>query len=136
MNEKYGYIYIRTHSSYDIYNCCKMGKTNNIPERDTQYSTGEIIRGKFELVLEVENKKVGIIEKLLQNEFIILNIKYNAGTEFYNKKIIHLIEPYLIHLKIKYKKLTEDEIRNLLRCNRIKTILNKINIKLHFSEAL
>jgi hypothetical protein len=38
-----GYIYVRNHPSYE--DACKMGKSNNIPERDTQYATGEIKRG-------------------------------------------------------------------------------------------
>jgi hypothetical protein len=53
---------------------------------------------------------MGIVERLLQNEFRELNVKYDAGTEFYNKKIITLIEPYLITLGIMYKKLTKQEI--------------------------
>ena len=129
MNSINGYIYIRTHSTYNIYNACKLGKTKNIPERDTQYATSEIERGIFELVFEISIKQMDIVERLLQNKFSNLNIKYNAGTEFYNKEIINLIELYLIELDIKYKKLTKQEINNLIRCNRIRNIINKINIK-------
>lgn len=129
MNSNKGYIYIRNHISYDIYNACKMGKTNNIPERDTQYATGEIKRGYFEPVYEVPTEKMGIIERLLQNEFIKLNIKYDAGTEFYNKKIITLIEPYLTSIGIKYKKLTKQEISDLVRCNRVRNTMKKINFQ-------
>ena len=32
---------------------CKLGKTENIPDRDTQYATGEIRRGWFEPVFEL-----------------------------------------------------------------------------------
>jgi hypothetical protein len=129
MNQTEGYIYIRNHSSYDVDNACKMGKANNIPERDTQYATGEIKRGYFEAVFKVPIEKVGIIERLLQNEFRELNIKYDAGIEFYNKKIINLIEPYLITLGMKYKKLSNQEISDLVRCNRVRQTLKKINIK-------
>ena len=129
MNQSTGYIYIRNHQSYDVDNACKMGKANNIPERDTQYATGEIKRGYFESVFEVPIEKLGIIERLLQYEFRELNILYDAGTEFYNKKIITLIEPYLITLGIKYKKLSNQEISNLVRCNRVKKIVKKINIQ-------
>ena len=122
-----GYIYIRSHSSYD--DACKMGKSNNIPERDTQYATGEIKRGYFEIVFEIPIKIMGIIERLLQNEFRELNIKYDAGTEFYNKKIINLIEPYLIKIGIKYRKLLKQEINDLVRCNRVKKTMKKINIQ-------
>ena len=124
-----GYIYVRNHESYNIYNVCKMGKTTNIPERDTQYATGEIKRGYFEEVFEVPIKKMDIIERLLQNSFYELNIKYDGGIEFYNKKIITFIEPYLIKLKIKYKKLSKQEISDLLRLNRVKKTIKKINIQ-------
>jgi superfamily II DNA or RNA helicase len=129
MNSANGYIYVRNHPSYDIDDACKMGKANNIPERDTQYATGEIKRGYFEAVFEVPIEKMGIVERLLQNKFCELNVKYDAGTEFYNKKIITLIEPYLITLGIEYKKLSKQEISDLVRCNRVKKTFKKINIK-------
>lgn len=129
MNQTNGYIYVRNHPSYDVDDACKMGKANNIPERDTQYATGEIKRGYFEAVFEVPIEKMGIVERLLQNEFRELNVKYDAGTEFYNKKIITLIEPYLIILGIKYKKLSKQEISDLVRCNRVRKTIKKINIQ-------
>jgi len=129
MNQTNGYIYVRNHPSYDVDDACKMGKAINIPERDTQYATGEIKRGYFEAVIEVPIEKMGIVERLLQNEFRELNVKYDAGTEFYNKKIITLIEPYIITLGIKYKKLSKQEISDLVRCNRVRKTIKKINIK-------
>jgi len=129
MNQTNGYIYVRNHPSYDVDDACKMGKAINIPERDTQYATGEIKRGYFEVVFEVPIEKMGIVERLLQNEFRELNVKYDAGTEFYNKKIITLIEPYLITLGIKYRKLSKQEISDLVRCNRVRKTIKKINIQ-------
>ena len=129
MNSTNGYIYVRNHPSYDVDDACKIGKANNIPERDTQYATGEIKRGYFEAVFEVPIEKMGIVERLLQNEFRELNVKYDAGTEFYNKKIITLIEPYLITLGIKYKNLSKQEISDLVRCNRVRKTFKKINIQ-------
>jgi hypothetical protein len=129
MNGINGYIYVRNHPSYDMYDVCKMGKANNIPERDTQYATGEIKRGHFEVVFEVPIEQTGIIERLLQSEFNDLNVKYDAGTEFYNKKIITQIEPYLIALGIKFRKLSKPEISDLVRCNRVKQTIKKINIQ-------
>ena len=113
------YIYIRSHSSYDEHNAYKLGKTNNIPERDSQFATGEIIRGKFILVLEVFIKYI-CIEKLLKEQFIDFNIKFDGGTEFYDKRVINLIEPFLIKKGLEYKKLSEEEISDLVRCNREK----------------
>ena len=34
-----GYIYVRNHEAYDKYDLCKIGKTENIPKRDTTYVT-------------------------------------------------------------------------------------------------
>jgi superfamily II DNA or RNA helicase len=130
MNKTNGYIYVRYHLSYN--NAYKIGKTINIPERDSQYATSEIKRGYFVAVFEISIKKISIIEKMIQNKFHELNIKYDAGTEFYNKKIITLIEPYLISLGIKYKKLSQQEIDNLIKINRIKI---KIKIKSHILKS-
>jgi len=129
MNSTNGYIYIRNHPSYDVYDACKMGKTENIPRRDSEYITGEIKRGYFEVVFEVPIKQMGIVERLLQKEFCELNVKYDAGTEFYNKNIITLIEPYLIKFGIKYRKLSKQEISDLVRCNRVRNTMKKINIQ-------
>ena len=120
MIQPIGYIYIRNHPSYHIYDACKLGKATNIPERDSNYATGEIIRGSFDQVFEVHSENLGDIEKLLQSEFQEFNIKYDAGTEFYNTQIITLIEPFFQENGIIYKKLTKNDIDDLLRPNRIK----------------
>lgn len=125
MNSSYGYIYIRNHLSYKSFNACKLGKAQNIPERDSVYATSEIIRGYFELVFEFDIKIINEVERLLQNEFYKFNIKYDGGTEFYNEKIIKLIEPCIIKYGFKYKKLSKEEINNLLRLNRITNNIKK-----------
>ena len=122
-----GYIYIRNHVSYE--NACKIGKTLNIPERDTQYATGELKRGYFENVYEVSIKQMDIIERLIQNEFNELNIKFDGGIEFYNKQVINLIEPFLQNNKFKYKKLSDNEIYELKRKYRIINNIKNINKK-------
>jgi hypothetical protein len=120
MRQTNGYIYIRSHLYYDIDNVCKIGKTHNIPERDTQYATGELKKGYFKDVYEVLFEDMSIIEKLIQMEFYNLNVKFNGAKEFYNKIIIELIEPYLLSLDIVYRKLTQQEISDLIRCHREK----------------
>ena len=118
------YIYVRYHSSYD--GACKLGKASNIPDRDSQYATGEIRRGYFEAVFEVDNAT--LIEKLLHHAFREFHIHFNAGTEFYKKDILTLIEPYLQQNGIQYKKLSKEEIHDLLRTNRVRETIKKINI--------
>jgi len=120
MEQEYSYIYIRNHPSYDKEKACKLGKTHNIPERDSQYATGEIRRGYFYPVFQVPYNLTSTIEETLQYKFNDLNIRYDGGTEFFNKEIIDKIEPYLIEECIKYKKLTEEEIGELVRCYREK----------------
>lgn len=79
-----GYIYVRRHPSYDI--ARKLGKASNIPDRDSVYTTGELIRGKFEAVYEIDSPD--IVERLLQDEFSEHNIYIDGGTEFYDEKIV------------------------------------------------
>jgi superfamily II DNA or RNA helicase len=127
-----GYIYIRNHTSYDEDDVCKLGKANNIPERDTQYATGEIKRGIFEVVIEMSKDVIGIVEKLLQKYFNCLgfHIQYDGGTEFYKRTIIHLLIPYLEKTNIQFKVLSKQEIEDLVRCNRIKKKQNKEKLKM------
>jgi superfamily II DNA or RNA helicase len=120
--ESFGYIYVRNHISYN--NCCKLGKTNNVPERDTQYATGELNRGKFELVIEMAKNVIGIVEKMLQNYFNVLgfHIQHDGGTEFYKRCIINLIVPYLEKTNVKFKILSKYEIDNFVRSKRIQKL--------------
>jgi len=113
-----GYIYIRNHPSYTEYDVCKLGKTNNIPERDSHYATGEFIRGYFYPVFEIFNMDIESVEKMLHKHFESLNIRRDGGIEFYKKDIIYSIESYFNHIGIKYKSLTKDEIDNLVRKKR------------------
>ena len=132
MNKK-GYLYCRTNSSYRDENVTKVGITDNPSDRDSQYATGEVKRGYFIVVFEVPFECMRIVENLLQYEFRELNIKYDAGTEFYDEKIVYLIEPYLKESGIEYRKLSEQEISVMSRRNRvrskIRSVITKINIQ-------
>ena len=44
---KVGYIYVRIHEAYDLYGVCKLGKTQNITNRESGYITGEFVKGDF-----------------------------------------------------------------------------------------
>jgi len=133
---QFGYIYIRCHPSYDVYDVCKIGKASNIPERDSQYATGEFIRGQFEAVFEVPFEEMGKIEIDIQNRFQELNIRENGGTEFYKKSIIGRIESYLIHLGIYYKKLSKEEISGLVRSIRDRNTPTQIYTPRHDQSVI
>lgn len=122
------YIYIRRNNHYyDQFNICKLGRTQNIPERDTTYITGEIKRGYFQLVIEIHNFKATTLETILKNYFKQYNIIFDGGKEFYHIDIINLIIPFLQSTTIKFTVLNNDEIKKLTRINRIKNIYSKID---------
>ena len=125
MNYNNGFIYIRQHIYYENDKICKLGKTKNIPDRDNNYATGEYIRGYFVLVIEILDEQIyddTYVEKLLQKYFKNYHIKKNGGCEFYQNKIIDEIVPFLKKTPIKFKVLTEEEINNLIRQERIKKL--------------
>jgi predicted helicase len=119
--KKFGYIYIRRHQSYSVnvnqkqIICFKLGKTQNIPYRNSQYITCELIAGYFQFVYEVPLIKMNTIEKKLKEKFKKYNLRLNGGTEFFNICILNLIEPFLEKIGIQYRKLSDNEIFNLTR---------------------
>jgi superfamily II DNA or RNA helicase len=127
---KKGYIYVRTHESYDKFNAYKLGKTDNIPNRDSNYTTSEIVKGKFIVVIEVDYDLLDDIESKLKNYFKLLeyHIYHNGGTEFFKKDIQNKIIPFLNSNQINYKLLTDNEINNLIRKSK-KHILDENIIK-------
>jgi hypothetical protein len=129
INNKNGYLYIRINELYQKYNSCKFGITECIINRDGVYTTGEIKRGYFELVVQIPHDKMKILEKLLQNYFksLDLHIIYDGGTEFFKNDIIKLVIPFLQKINIKFKVLSRNEINNLIRKSYYQ--FKKINIK-------
>jgi len=129
INNKNGYLYIRINELYQKYNSCKFGITECIINRDGVYTTGEIKRGYFELVVQIPHDKMKILEKLLQNYFKSLNLHiiFDGGTEFFKNDIIKLIIPFLQKINIKFKVLSRNEINNLIRKSYYQ--FKKINIK-------
>ena len=127
-----GIIYIRHHSSYDNNKICKLGKTKNIIDRDNTYATSEYERGKFILAIELLNNQKyddTYVEQLLQKYFKKYHSKKNGGSEFYQNDIIDEIEPFLSTTIIKFKVLSEEEIKNIIyygRIKKLKDLLKKV----------
>ena len=116
-----GYIYIRSNEYWILYDAYKLGKTTNIPDREQTYITSEIKRGYYVMIIELELTILDDVEKQLQIYFNELNLqlKFNAGVEFYKKEIINFIIPFFDINNIKYKILSKIEIDNLIRKIRI-----------------
>lgn len=128
------YVYIRTsvYKENNI-NLLKLGITTKLKERESTYVTGEYIREKFICVYEISSNDESILAQIDKRLKIILE-KYNkqstGGTEFYDPIIKDKVEQILKDYqgkKYTYKKLSEDEIMNIERCNRIKSIIDKLD---------
>jgi len=132
---KVGYIYVRTHEAYDLYGICKLGKTQNITNRETTYITGEFVKGDFSYVFEVPLAKMSFAEKKLGEDFKSFHVRnFNmcrgfGGKEFYKKEIISLIKEQLIKHGIEARELTRDEIKSIVRKEYFAKIAKYVNNK-------
>jgi superfamily II DNA or RNA helicase len=119
------YIYIRDNIWYNSENIFKVGITTSIKDRSNSYITGELYRGFYIKIYElnINPQKLKLIDNLFKKDFKHLNIYFDGGTEFYDRCIINLIETFLIENKIDFISKTEDELK---RINRNKNnIINK-----------
>ena len=122
-----GYIYVREQESYNIHNVYKMGKTSNIVERDGTYATGEFNRGSFERVIEVRNDEMSTIEIYLQDRLkhIGLHRQRDGGTEFFDKKMIEYMTPFMEDIGLYFKEISKEEIDQMIRKYRENEINHK-----------
>ena len=122
-----GYIYIREHESYNIHNVYKMGKASNIVERDGTYATGEFNRGSFERVIEVRNDEMSRIEIYLQDrlKYIGLHRQRDGGTEFFDKKMIEYMTPFMEDIGLYFREISKEEIDQMTRKYRENEINHK-----------
>ena len=114
---KVGYIYVRIHEAYDKHDVCKLGKTQNITNRETTYITSEFVKGDFSYVFEVMLAKMSYAEKKLGEDFKRLGFHHQrcGGTEFYKKAITPLIVETLKKHDIEARQLTCDEVKSIAR---------------------
>jgi len=119
----FGYIYIRDNEWYKQCNVFKVGITTSIKDRENTYITGEIYKGNYVKIYElnVNKTKLLLIDNLIKSDFKHYNIYFNGGTEFYNRLIIDEIEPYFIKNNIKFISKTDDE---LFRINKKNITIN------------
>lgn len=113
MKSDIGYIYIRTHCSYDIHNVCRLGKTKDIQKTDNEYAENELKRGQFKKVFKVAN--IDYTLDLLRNNFEKRVSTNTEAIDFFDKKIIKKIESFFDTNKIVCEKLSKNKINNLLK---------------------
>lgn len=136
MNQLKGTIYLRDNAWYKMENVIKMGIATFAKDRSNTYITGEVERGEYVCVIEIPLDMMKLIDKYLKNYFKSLNIYKGGGTEFYNRCIIDLIEPYLKKSNIVYKVLTKEEINLMNRCERVRNIPNVDKVKNAFNHII
>lgn len=129
MNQSKGTIYLRDNAWYKMENVIKMGIASFAKDRSNTYITGEVERGEYICIIEIPLDKMRMIDNILKSHFESYHIYKGGGTEFYNRSIIDLIEPYFKELNIEYKVLTKEEINLMNRCERIRTIPNIDKVK-------
>ena len=139
MDKITGYMYIRSHPSWDKFDCYKIGITENIINRETTYITGEIERGnliKIFKFMDISNDYLNLIDNTIKYELEDYNFYKNAGTEFYKNDCINkLIDIFNKHI-IDFIELTESDINKLTRKAYESVKLNKSkNIKLIKNNA-
>ncbi len=126
-----GYMYIRSHPSWDIYECYKIGITENIINRESQYITSEIEKGILIKIFKfdnIEKEYFNKIDLIVKKELLHLNFIKNAGTEFYKYDCVNKIEGIFIKYHIKYIELSNNEINKLSRKIYFKNTKNILNV--------
>lgn len=129
MSIQYGAIYLRDNCWFRAEDVIKLGISTFLKNRDCVYNTGEVTRGNYMMIIEIPHVKINIIDKLLKYHFKKYNIYKGGGTEFYDRQIYHLIEPFLQNLNIEYRILSKDEISIIERNERMNQIKNIVKIK-------
>jgi superfamily II DNA or RNA helicase len=69
------------------------------------------------------------IEVDLQKEFRELNVRKNAGNEFFKREILQLTQSFLNKNSIHYHLLNKEDIRNIIKRYIIRKIFKKINLR-------
>jgi predicted helicase len=128
------YIYYRDNLWFKTQGVYKIGITTSIKDRNNSYITGEIIRGKFIKILElnINANKLKLLDKVIKSKFKHLNVYIDGGTEFYKRdEIYNEIEQFLIKIDIKFKIIDESELNRLNRKSKVVNNYKKLILKLN-----
>ena len=121
-----GFIYLRDNKSFQTESVIKLGITRNIADRANTYITGELHRGVWLQVYEINQQALAIVDIQLKRAFKPQHIYHDGGTEFYSRDIIESLDKELKiicnRLKIQCYKWTDDAILNADRTARIRSL--------------
>ncbi len=112
-----GYIYLRDNEWFKYENVYKMGIMTNVKNRDNPYSTGEVKRGTFVMVIEIEWNEMKRFDHILKKHFKKLNIYFDGGTEFYSRSIIDQLIPF-VKSRLPCRVLSQEEVYKMERTQR------------------
>jgi superfamily II DNA or RNA helicase len=123
MGHLIGYIYVRDSENYKNYFLYKVGMTQNLYARNSNYRTGEVKLGSYVRVYQIfyhsflkEPRELLFgIEKMIQIKYKHLHsTQYSGGTEFFDISIAQELDNYFTDSPIECKILTQEEITTIM----------------------
>ena len=114
---EFGYIYLRSHISYQESNIIKVGKTTDLVNRDCVYATGEEYRGKYKIIYKFKYNILNTIDNHIKKEFKKYNHYKGGSTELFKTEIIDELEDFFKLFEYEYTKLSIEDIENSLILN-------------------
>jgi superfamily II DNA or RNA helicase len=112
-----GYIYLRDNDWFREEQVYKMGIMTNGKSRDSTYSTGEVKRGTFVVVIEIAWCQMKRIDMVLKHHFQKLNKRFDGGTEFYSRSILKYLVPF-VKSRLPCRVLSKEEVDKMERKQR------------------
>lgn len=114
-----GYVYFWDSNYNQDDGVIKLGISSSLADRKGSYKTSNYKPGKYIFAFEIPYKMLKIIDRHLKNHFHPYH-RYleDGGTEFYDRKIIPLLEPHLQTLNLFYRELSQEEIQMTKRKER------------------
>lgn len=138
----FSYIYLRDNEWNCHENLIKLGVTRQLINRESGYKTCEPILGEYIQVYQIPLLLDKFVEKKLNQYFktkhVIRFNQYNktGGTEYYGRSIIEELDKAMATLKVKYKRLTCEEICTQERKEYIHDSKKTLVSNVHFHTFL
>ena len=124
-----GFIYLRNHWSTALLSIVKMGKTSELINRASTYTTGEYTKGEYIFIAEIYDDSPidhNTIELRLQKDLYAYHKRHSGGREFYSKEIMNHIGLQLLKYKALFKIYDTDEIKNIEYNERIHNLITEL----------